>query len=423
MRRRMVLAQLAMFGLVSVLIVTYTTFTLLGVKLTDRPYTVVVQLATGGGIFDGAEVTYRGVHVGRVRDVDLGTGGVTLRLAVDHGTRIPADAVANVHNLSAVGEQYVDLVPAGRSRELLRDGSVIPAARTTTPLQVATVLYDLERFVDSLNPADLRVIGRELAAAFAGTAPELKALLSGGQELMAQLTQTQDATLRLLHNSSVLLRGAAAHADDFTAFATSLKALTSTLAASTPDLDRLLEQAAPTTSTINDLLSANASALGVLLANLATLSEIQVARVPALQALLVAVPEFGRRAPTIVKDGVLQVAGVMNHSQPLCPSGVPMTSPISGKRTPVTAIRCDLDVLPRGAANAPGPTSALGTRSLGPAALPTSDGTAQVGGYDPASGLTVTGDGTLIRLGSTGGQQRLLGDASWKALLLAATGG
>jgi phospholipid/cholesterol/gamma-HCH transport system substrate-binding protein len=41
-----------------------------------------------------------------------------------------------------------------------------------------------------------------------------------------------------------------------------------------------------------------------------------------------------------------------------------------------------------------------------------------VSGYDPATGLALGPDGRPLILGTTGGQQRVLGDQAWKSLLL-----
>ena len=421
MKRRTVLAQLAVFGVISIFILYYTVFSLLDVRITNRPFPVTVELKTAGGIFRGAEVSYRGVAVGRVTKVDLHTSGVTVRLSLNHGTRVPGNAIAHVYDLSAVGEQYVDLVPTGPSTAFLHKGSVIPASRTTTPLQTATLLYDLERFVNSLNPADVRVLGREGAAAFAGTGPQLSSILDDTGQLIKQLSDTQGATFDLLHNASTLLHGAAAHSTQFDSFASSLDALTATLASSTPTISTLLQQAAPTTQLVGDLIRENGSALGVLLANLATFSDIQVARIPGLRALLVAVPEFGQLAPKVVRDGTLQTIANIDLDQPLCPSGLPLSNPISGTRTSVRAASCNQAILARGAANAPGagPSHQV---TAGPSARPVSSGTAQVGSYDATSGLSSPSDGSLVRLGTNGGQQRLLGNNSWQAMLLAVTG-
>jgi phospholipid/cholesterol/gamma-HCH transport system substrate-binding protein len=39
-------------------------------------------------------------------------------------------------------------------------------------------------------------------------------------------------------------------------------------------------------------------------------------------------------------------------------------------------------------------------------------------GYDPVTGAVIGPNGKRYGIGTTGGQQRLLGDASWKWLLL-----
>jgi phospholipid/cholesterol/gamma-HCH transport system substrate-binding protein len=413
MRRNMVLAQLAVFAAISVLVIGYAVFGLLKVHITNSPFPVTVQLSNAGGIFDGAEVAYRGVQVGKVSSVDLHTDGVTVTLALDHGTKVPDNAIAHVYDLSAVGEQYVDLEPpAHPSNSYLHSGSVIPTQRTTTPLETATVLYDLERFVDSINPDDLQIIGREGALAFAGTGPQLKSILSDTTDIVNQLSASEDSMLRLLHNSATLLHGAAAHASAFDRFSASLRALTSTIAAKTPNVDALLHDSLPTTRLVNALIADNGSALTALLANLASFSQIQVLRVPGLRSLLVAVPEFGRLAPTVVHDGVLLGAADINQDQQLCNTGVPLTSPISGTKTRIYAVQCGADLV-RGAANAPRPAASPAVR--------TASGT-QVAVYDPQNGLVSTSDGATYRLGVDGGQTELFGGNSWEALLLAGTG-
>jgi phospholipid/cholesterol/gamma-HCH transport system substrate-binding protein len=407
----MVLAQMAVILVITVLVVGYAVTNLLGVKVTNRPFKMTVHLSTAGGIFSGAEVAYRGVMVGRVTGLRLGTDDVTLTLAVDHGNKIPDNAIAHVYDLSAVGEQYLDLVPTGPSTTYLHAGSEIKAEHTTTPLQVATVLYDLERFVDSINPADVTVIGKEGAAAVTGTGPQLQQLVTDATSLVSQLSATQGAAVDLLHNAATLLKSAAAHANDFDIFARAADQLTSTLASSAPTLDKFLQQAPSTTALIDELIRDNGSAVAVLLGNLATLSQIQVARVPGLKSLLVAVPLFGTLAPSVVHNGALLSAGDINFSQPVCPSGLPLTSPISGVRTPVQSVTCNQNILPRGAANAPRPS---GQGAAGDSAAQT-----QIAGYDPASGMTMDSSGRMLRLGTDGGQFELFGPNAWETLLVA----
>jgi phospholipid/cholesterol/gamma-HCH transport system substrate-binding protein len=428
MKRTTVLAQLAVFGVISVLIVAYTLFDLIGVHLTNRPFTVHLALKTGGGIFDGAEVAFRGVEVGRVTKIDLGRNGVKVTLAIDHGTKVPADSVAHIFDLSAVGEQYVDLVPPATTSTTayLHAGSSIGEDQTTTPLQTATVLYDLEQFVDSINPADVRTIGTEGAAAFAGVGPDLRSLITDTTQIADELTASKSAAFDLLKNAETLLDGAAAHTAQFDTFATSLKELSHTLAGSTPTLDKFFAQGESTTRLINNLVTANGSAIGVLLANGASLSQIQVAQLPGLAALLVAVPQFGALAPTVIHNGALSGAADINLTQPVCPTGLPLSNPISGKRSALITAGCNSGILVRGANNAPLGSGTSGQSSsavqIQPSATTTPNGSAQVGSYDASSGLVTESDGTVVRLGTTGGQSEYLGDKSWEALLYAGTG-
>jgi len=417
MNRKMIIGQLIVIAIITVLVVGYAMFNLLGVRITNKPFKVTVQLKTAGGLFDGSEVNYRGVHVGRVTGVDLKTSQVIATLAIDHGTKVPDNAIAHVYDLSAVGEQYIDLVPTGPSSTYLRSGSVIPAARTTTPLQTATVLYDLQQFVNSIDPQDVQIIGREGALAFGGNGQQLKSLLENATSIVRQLSSVQGPTIDLIHNAAILLHTAAAHGSDFDVFAKSLQSLSGTLASSTPTLEKFFEQAEPTTRLFNTLIADNASAVSVLLGNLASLSEIQVVRLPGLKTVLVAVPAFGALLPKAVHGDSLFGAGNVNLDQALCPTGVKLTNPLSGQRSQVQHVQCSAINLIRGAANAPQPGG-----SAAASALSSTDGQVQVGSYDTASGLTSTSDGTTIRLGMDGGQEQILGANSWQAMLLALTG-
>ena len=416
MKRTTVLAQLVLFGLITVLIVGYTLVNLIGVRVTNKPFTVHMSLTTAGGIFSGAEVAYRGVEVGRVTSLKLGTDGVQLTLSINHGTKIPSNSTAHVYDLSAVGEQYVDLVPTAKpSSDFLRAGSAIPASQTTTPLQTATVLYDLERFVDSINPKDIQIIGAEGAAAFAGVGPQLRSLISDTTTIADELTASKSAAFDLLDNAAVLLKGAADHSAQFDTFATSLDQFSKTLAQSTPTLDKFFADGESTTRLLNGLVTANGAAAGVLLANGASLSQIQVSYLPGLKALLVAVPRFGQLAPLTIHNGALVGAGNIDLNEPLCPTGLPLSNPLSGKRSPLIAANCNQSILVRGANNAPG------SGQVQPSAVSTSADT-QVGTYDASNGLVTASDGTVVRLGVDGGQSEYLGDKSWEALLYAGTG-
>src|SRR5919199_4883269 len=136
---RRVRLQLLAFLLITVIGVSYAGFryAVFGDLFGTTTYPVRVQLAQSGGIFTGADVTYRGVSVGRVGPLTIIPEGVEAQLDINRDApAIPSDVDAAVHNLSAIGEQYVDLVPARDGGPFLHDGSVIPVGRTSTPVPV-----------------------------------------------------------------------------------------------------------------------------------------------------------------------------------------------------------------------------------------------------------------------------------------------
>jgi phospholipid/cholesterol/gamma-HCH transport system substrate-binding protein len=399
MNRGRVFAQLVIFASISIAVIAYALFGVIGVSVLDRPYSITVQLATGGGIFTGSDVTYRGVHAGRVTSVRLNPNGVTVTASIDHGRHIPANAIAQVHALSVVGEQYLDFVPTAAAGPYLHGGSVVPLSRTRTPIQTAQLMLDLEQWLTSLNTKDVTTVSDELANAFGGVGPQLREVIVDGTVLADELARAQPATLDLLSNSRTLLDTAVAHTGDFRTFATSLLALSQTLKSSTPAESQLVTQAPANTALVGQLIKDNAASAAVLLSNLATFSRIQSANVPAFRALLAAVPQTGRLVPLVVRDGAIQSGALFNYDQPVCSYGIALGSPLNPARSAVKSVSCTNPVageLVRGAANTPSPT--------------------------PDTGLVVTQSGQVEQLGWNGGQSSVMGANSWQSLMLSGTG-
>lgn len=113
--KRGVKIQLIAFTLITIIGVTIVSVNYIGVgrTLLGRQYTAYVDLSDSGGVFTNAEVTYRGVAVGRVGPIQLTRDGIKVKLLLDRGKRIPREGTsAVVANRSAVGEQYIDLQPS-----------------------------------------------------------------------------------------------------------------------------------------------------------------------------------------------------------------------------------------------------------------------------------------------------------------------
>ena len=138
-------------------------------------YTVIVQLDRAGELYRAGNVTYRGVEVGKVSKVQLADSGVEAVLSLKSGVDIPADLTAYVHSASAIGEQYLDLVPRSAKGPLLKNGSVIPQDRTSIPPNINSLLSAVSRGLNAIPRQDLKTVVDEsyiaVRRARAGTVP------------------------------------------------------------------------------------------------------------------------------------------------------------------------------------------------------------------------------------------------------------
>ena len=146
--------QLVIFAIVTVLTVGAISIFYLRVpaRLGIGAYNITANFVAGGGLYENANVTYRGVQAGRVEAVNLTADGVAAHMRLNSDVKIPANSTATVKSVSAIGEQYVDLVPPDDpSQALLGDGSTIPKERTAIPQDVAELLREADQLVSGLN--------------------------------------------------------------------------------------------------------------------------------------------------------------------------------------------------------------------------------------------------------------------------------
>ncbi|POX44947.1 ABC transporter substrate-binding protein [Streptomyces sp. Ru71] len=417
---RGVKAQLLAFATVTALGVSYVgaEYTGLADDLLDRGYTVRADFADSGGIFPGAEVTYRGVPVGRVGKLRLtGGGGVSVALDIDEGApHIPADTLAVVANRSAVGEQYVDLQPRTDDGPYLLDGSSIPRGSTRVPLPSTDLVLSLDRLVNSVGKDDLRVTVDELGRAFAGTGPNLSRLVDSGNALVDSASASLPETISLIENSRTVLKTQADQGSSIKSFARDLAALTAQVKASDGDLRKVIGNAAPAAQEVNSLLKGLSPRLSVLLANLISGGQVMVARLPGVEQALVTFPALVSGSYTVAPgDGTFHFGLVINADDPpACTRGygTARRDPADTSTRPAhTGAHC---TAPRG-----GPTSVRGAQNApGARGAGGADQTAYVTPYDPETGSVTGPDGTPVEIGSTGGQQTVFGKESWQWLLV-----
>ena len=413
--------QLMVFLLITMVGVSYVgaRYARLDRLFFDDSYRVVAHFQESGGIFEGAEVTYRGITVGKVGDMVLTEQGVDVLLDIDNDTApIPADTGALVGNRSAVGEQYVELQPNVDDGPFLEDGSEIADAETDTPISSTKLLVDLDKMVNSVNKDSLRTVVSEMGKAFNGTGENLGQIIDTSNSFIRTANANFDITEALIQDSNTVLRTQIDSTSSIKSFARDLALLSDTLVTSDADLRRVINNGSATANQLRTFLEENEVNLGQLINNLVTTGEIVVEHLDGIEQILVLYPYVVEGGYTVVdKDeqtGLYDAHfGMILTQEPhVCKEGYEGTDtrpPQDLRDLPMNEdARCtepQSQSSARGAQHAP----RAGAAYRAPV----------IGTYDSETGtVTYSDEGPSDSVTYTGGAAAAFGEDSWKWLLL-----
>ncbi len=386
----------------------------------DSAYAVNAHFAQSGGIFTGAEVTYRGVTIGRVSEMKLTDEGVDVILSVDKKhDKIPSDSIALVGNKSAVGEQYVELQPQSSDGPYLKDDSEIETPQTETPVSTTEILTNLSNMVRSVPQADLRTVVAEMGAAFKDAGPSLGQII----DTQSSFIETADAnfatTQALIRDSRVVLQTQVDKGSALRSFSKDLALFSGTVADNDKYLRSLIDNGSATAVELRTFLEDNEVDLGELINNLVTTNEVVVKHLKGIRQVLVIYPYVVAGGFTVLAkndEGRYDSRfGLITTSEPHpCEKGYGSTDrrePQDTADRPMnTKAGCtDPTKNYRGAEKAPSGRAGAAYRS-------------PIATYDAKTGEVVWADqDTSATIAYDGGAAKLFGDESWKWMLLQPT--
>jgi phospholipid/cholesterol/gamma-HCH transport system substrate-binding protein len=292
---RRIKIQLALFTAIAV-----TAAALMIFRYMDLPamlfgvgrYTVTVDLARAGGLYPRANVTYRGTVVGEVRSVRLTNSGVEVVLSLKSDYRIPSQLRADVHSVSAVGEQYVDLVPRSATAAPLKQGDVITQADTTVPPDFDSLLDATNRGLTAIPRDNLKTVIDESYTAVGGLGPELSRIVKGSSDLAIDADRNLDALLALIDRSPPVLDSQAQSAGAINAWAAHVATISAQLAAHDDSVAGILTNGGLAADQGRQLFQRLQPALPLLLANLVSVGKVALAYQPSIEQLLVLLPQL-----------------------------------------------------------------------------------------------------------------------------------
>ncbi len=266
-------------------------------------YTVTVELPAAAGLYPSGNVTYRGTEVGRVEDVQLTDTGAKAMLSMESDTHIPSNLQAEVHSQSAVGEQYIALLPRDGTSRALKNGDVIARNNVSIPPDINALVAATNRGLQAIPHDNLKTAVDESYAAVGGLGPDLSRLVKGSTSLAIDARANLDSITALIDQSGPVLDSQAETADSIAAWASHLRTLTGELKSHDVALRGFMVNGAQAANQGQQLFDRLRPTLPVLLANLVSVGKVLVTYQPALEELLVLVP------PSV---GALQAAGIAN---------------------------------------------------------------------------------------------------------------
>ncbi|MCW2799680.1 MAG: virulence factor Mce [Aeromicrobium sp.] len=268
------------------------------------PKTTVTVMADHAGLqlAKFGDVRLHGALVGHVDKIASNgqKAVITLALRPSAARVIPSNVDVQILPTTLFGQNFVEFVPSsdGTSTGSLHDGSVIPASRVTTNVDLQKILANLFPLLRSINPADLNATLYALAHALEGKGKELGDTLAGLDDYLHQINvelPTLRTDLKLLSQVSKTYELAA------------------------PDLIRLLRNATVTARTVTqkqgDIDVALSSLTGLANITRVTLSENEqklIAQVRSGKPLLALLDTYSPELPCVIEGLDHQIPNAKN---------------------------------------------------------------------------------------------------------------
>jgi phospholipid/cholesterol/gamma-HCH transport system substrate-binding protein len=291
---RRIIIQLAVFAVIALVaaVVMAIGYVRLPAMFGVGRYTVTMELARSGGLYPSANVTYRGTKVGKVESVHLGqNGGVQAVLSLKSGVDIPSNLEAEVHSQSAIGEQYVALLPRDGTSAPLKNGDVIAGKDTSVPPPIDSLLDAANRGLQAIPHDSLKTAIDESYTAIGGLGPELSRIVKGSNGIAIDARANLDSLTTLIDQSAPVLDSQTATADSIQAWASHLATITEQLRDNDSAVAGVIDNGGSAADEARQLVERIQPTLPLILANLVTVGKVALDYHAGVEQLLVLIPQ------------------------------------------------------------------------------------------------------------------------------------
>lgn len=177
-------------AILATLLVAFAAFTYLSYTAAFTATDTVTVMSPRAGLVmeSDAKVKYRGIQIGKVKDIEYAGDQAKLTLAIDSDQlrHIPANASVHIAGNTIFGAKSVEFEPPRQpSGVSMRPGVNVEAS--SVQLEVNTLFQTLTDVLHKVDPVDLNATLSALAEGLRGRGDDLGELLSGANQLAAQL--------------------------------------------------------------------------------------------------------------------------------------------------------------------------------------------------------------------------------------------
>jgi phospholipid/cholesterol/gamma-HCH transport system substrate-binding protein len=288
-------------------------------------YTIHAELPASGGLYNTANVTYRGITIGRITEVEPTELGARATMSIDNRYKIPVDTIANVHSVSAIGEQYLDLVANGNENRYLVEGETI--IKGTVPEEIGPALDSANRGLGVLPKDKIDTLLTEGSQAVGGLGPALQRLVDSTTVIAQDFRDNLNPVNDIIAHSAPVLNSQVEYGDAIREWSANLSVIGTQAAEQDAALRSGLQQTAPTLDQVNAVFSDVQDSLPQTLANLEIAVDMLKRYHAGVEQTLVILPQGTSIAQTGTKiypgEGLLHFGLSINQPPPCLTGFVP----------------------------------------------------------------------------------------------------
>ncbi|HLL37440.1 MAG TPA: MCE family protein [Streptomyces sp.] len=248
------------------------------------------------GIYPGSDVRVLGVRIGEVAEIEPEGRRVRVVLEYDAERKVPAGAQAAIINSSVVSDRYVQLLPVYRKGPVLRDGAVIPEARTAVPVELDRIFDSLHTTAEALGPDGAnedgslaRLLGVS-AETLEGQGDDIHRTVEDLSKAVTTLSDGRGDLFGTVRNLQVFTSALAADDQSVRTFTGTLAEVAEQLAGEREDLALALKHLGTALGDVADFVKDNKKSLTANVKGLSKVTKVLVTQRAALEELLEVAP-------------------------------------------------------------------------------------------------------------------------------------